>query len=94
MKKLLLASFITTSLALTACGSINDTVPEKTEAQPIIVTQDNFPQAYTNLRFAALLSKTGGVNKLLEMPVPSSDPDKQFVVRMNRVTFYTVAVVD
>ena len=58
------------------------------------MTEANFPQAYTNMRLGALLTKTGGINKFLEMPVPSSDPAKQFVVRMNRDTFYSVAVVD
>ena len=63
-------------------------------SMPTIVTQDNFPQAYTNMRFGAILKKTGGVNKFFAMPVPSSDPDKQFVVRMNRDTPYSVSVID
>lgn len=94
MKKVLLSSIIAATLTLTACGAINETTPTVTAEEATIVTQDNFPQAYTNLRFGALLSKTGGINKFLEMPVPSSDPAKQFVVRMNRDTFYSVAVVD
>ncbi|GGZ82867.1 DUF1214 domain-containing protein [Algibacter mikhailovii] len=60
----------------------------------IIVTPENFPQAYTNLRFAAILKKAGGMNTFLEMPVPSSDPTKQFVVRMNRDTFYSTSIFD
>ena len=63
-------------------------------AAPTIVTQDNFPQAFTNMRFGAILKNTGGVNKFFAMPVPSSDPDKQFVVRMNRDTPYSVSVID
>jgi hypothetical protein len=62
--------------------------------RPPIVTQDNFPQAYTNMRFDRILKKTGGVNKFFTMPVPSSIPAEQFVVRMNRDTPYSVAVVD
>ena len=54
-----------------------------TENTPTIVTQDNFPQAYTNMRLAAVLKKTGDVNKFFKMPVPSSVPAEQFVVRMN-----------
>ena len=61
---------------------------------PIIVTQDNFPQAYTNMRLSAVLKKTGGVNKFFSMPVPSSTPEEQFVVRMNRDTPYSVSVID
>ena len=67
---------------------------ETTEATPPIVTQDNFPQAYTNMRLAAVLKKTGGINKFFKMPVPSSIPEEQFVVRMNRDTPYSVSVID
>jgi hypothetical protein len=63
-------------------------------ASPTTVTQDNFPQAYTNMRLAAILKNTGGVNKSFSMPVPSSNPDEQFVVRMNRDTPYSVSVID
>jgi hypothetical protein len=63
-------------------------------AKPIVVTAENFPQAYTNLRFAAIIEKTGGLNRFLTMPVPSSDPKEQFVVRMNRDTAYSTSVFD
>jgi len=65
-----------------------------TETSPTIVTQENFPQAYTNMRMAAILTKTGGVNKFFTMPVPPSDPAKQFVVRMNRDTPYSLSIID
>lgn len=64
------------------------------QAEPTIVTEKNFPQAYTNLRFAAIIEKAGGVNTFLKMPVPSSDPSEQFVVRMNRDTDYSTSVFD
>lgn len=67
---------------------------ESKESSSIIVTQDNFPQAYTNLRFDAIIKKAGGINTFLVMPVPSSDPTKQFVVRMNRDTDYSTSVFD
>ncbi|MDB4522305.1 DUF1254 domain-containing protein [Gammaproteobacteria bacterium] len=63
-------------------------------AAPTKVTQDNFPQAYTNLRIDKVLKKTGGVNKFFTMPVPSSNPEEQFVVRMNRDTDYSVSIID
>ena len=63
-------------------------------AEPTTVTQDNFPQAYTSMRFGAIIKKANGVNKFFEMPVPSSVPEEQFVVRMNRDTFYSTAIVD
>ncbi len=65
-----------------------------TEISPTIVTQANFAQAYTNMRFAGIVQKTGGVNKFFAMPVPSSVPAEQFVVRMNRDTPYSVSVID
>ena len=67
---------------------------ESTESVPPIVTQDNFPRAYTNMRLGAVLKKTGGVNSFFKMPVPSSIPEEQFVVRMNRDTPYSVSVID
>jgi len=64
------------------------------ESTATIVTEDNFPQAFTNMRLGAMVQKTGGVNKFFTMPVPPSDPAKQFVVRMNRDTPYSVSVID
>jgi len=46
------------------------------------------------MRFGAILKNTGGVNKFFAMPVPSSIPAEQFVVRMNRDTPYSVSVID
>ncbi|MEH6584669.1 MAG: DUF1254 domain-containing protein, partial [Halioglobus sp.] len=63
-------------------------------AAPTIVTEDNFPQAFTNMRFGAILNATGGVNKFFAMAVPSSIPDEQFVVRMNRDTPYSTSIID
>ena len=86
MKKLLLA--LLTSLVFASCSSTD------TDSSPTIVTQDNFPQAYSNMRLGAIVKKAGGVNKFFVMPIPPSDPAKQFVVRMNRDTFYSVSVID
>ena len=63
-------------------------------AAPTIVTQDNFPQAFTNMRIGAIVKMTGGVNKFVAMSVPSSNPDEQFVVRMNRDTPYSSCIID
>ena len=76
-------------------NSENSNVESESEiTNPPIVTQENFPQAYTNMRLGAVLKKTGGVNKFFKMPVPSSIPEEQFVVRMNRDTPYSVSVID
>lgn len=67
---------------------------EKTTNESIFVTKENFAQAFTNMRFGAVLKKTGAVNKFFDMPTPPSDPEKQFVVRMNRDTYYSFAIID
>ncbi len=79
---------------LVGCNS-DETTDQNTETiTPTIVTQENFPQAFTNMRLEAIVKKAGGVNKFFEMPTPGSDPAKQFVVRMNRDTFYSTSVID
>ena len=61
----------------------------------IIVTQENFAQAYTNMRFGAILKLPGaGLNINRDMGYTPTDPAKQFVVRMNRDTWYSASVVD
>ena len=87
-------------LLFSVCFSYGNGDPKKAEKKtadankPIVVTEDNFPTAYSDMRFAALVKQAGGVNKFLKMPNPPSDPAKQFVVRMNRDTPYSGAVVD
>jgi len=82
---------------LVSCNSFgkkdsNQATNEK--SSPIIVTQENFPTAYSNLRMGAIVERVGGVNKVIEMPTPSSNPEEQLVVRMNRDTYYSSAVID
>lgn len=82
---------------LMSCNSTGkkDAIQSTTEeSSPIIVTQENFPTAYSNLRMGAITERAGGVNKFIEMPTPSSNPEEQLVVRMNRDTYYSSAVVD
>jgi hypothetical protein len=86
MKKLLIAAL---AALFMSCSSVDGPSNE-----PIVVTQDNYPQAYTNMRFNAVIKKAGGINKFFVMPNPPSDPTKQFVVRMNRDTFYSISVID
>jgi hypothetical protein len=64
------------------------------ETSATVITQDNFPQAYTNMRLDAILKKAGALNTFFEMPTPPSEPEKQFVVRMNRDTYYSVSIID
>lgn len=64
------------------------------KSTPIIVTQENFAQAYTNMRFGAIIKLAGGLNINHAMAYTPTDPAKQFVVRMNRDTWYSATVVD
>ena len=84
------------SCATPQTGEAETSADEATteESSAIIVTQDNFPQAYTNLRMSMIAEKAGGINKFLEFPTPSSDPAEQPVVRMNRDTHYSSAIID
>jgi hypothetical protein len=60
---------------------------------PIAVTVDNFVRAETTRMFAGMLQATGGVNRWHHTRVPTP-LDQQTVVRMNRDTLYSFAVVD
>ena len=84
------------AIAVITAGFDSDkqSVAQEMKTTPTIVTQDNFPRAFTNMRLGSLVKTTGGVNKFFAMPVPSSIPAKLFVVRMNRDTPYSVSVID
>ncbi len=60
---------------------------------PIHVNVDNFLRAETDMQSARLLASSGGVNKLLHFRKPTPI-DEQIVIRMNRDTLYSGAVVD
>lgn len=61
--------------------------------EPILVTVDNFVRAESNRMMAALQTGAGGVNRWQHTRVPTP-LDQQPVVRMNRDTLYSFAVVD
>jgi hypothetical protein len=59
----------------------------------IAVTIDNLARAETDRMFAGLQRDAGGVNQLSHNRVPAA-VDHQTVIRMNRDTLYSIAVVD
>jgi len=59
----------------------------------IVVNVDNFVRAETDRMFAAISALTGGTNNL-HHDRAFAPIDKQTVIRMNRDTFYTAAVID
>jgi hypothetical protein len=58
-----------------------------------LVNVDNFARAETNRMFSAIMANTGGVNRWwhIRMPTPL---DQQPVIRQNRDTLYSAAIVD
>ena len=68
-KKILFLAAI--AMIFAGCDSDKQTVPQEMKTTPPIVTQDNFPQAFTNMRFGAIVKKAGGVNKFFVEAVPS-----------------------
>jgi hypothetical protein len=57
------------------------------------VNVDNFARAETDRMFAALAAQAGGVNRLSHNRTPTP-LDQQPVIRMNRDTLYSLAIVD
>ena len=57
------------------------------------VTDDTFVRAETDRYFASLVAEAGGVNRWHHTREPAS-VDHQTVIRMNRDTLYSMAVVD
>ena len=58
-----------------------------------LVNVDNFARAETDRMFAALAQQSGGVDRLHHNRVPTP-LDQQPVIRMNRDTLYSLAIVD
>jgi hypothetical protein len=59
----------------------------------ITVDDDNFDRAETNRMFAGLQNDAGSVNQWKHLRAPTAI-DEQTVIRMNRDTLYSMAVVD
>ena len=62
-------------------------------AETTIVNADNFAKAETAVQFDRIVEMVGGVNLFFHLRGPTP-LDKQTVIRMNRDTIYSAAVVD
>ncbi len=82
MKTVLPAALLLTSMAATALAQ--DAVP---------VTVDNFPRAESDLYFGNALKDAGGTGKFFHHREPMA-MDKQTVIRSNRDTLYSAAIID
>ena len=61
--------------------------------KPVIVNVDNFARAETAAQFDRMLGYSGGINKWFHIRQPTP-LDQQTVIRMNRDTLYSAAIVD
>jgi len=59
----------------------------------VLINVDNFVRAESNRMFAAILAGSGGVNQWTHYRQPTP-LDHQTIIRMNRDTLYSAAVVD
>ena len=85
---------------LSASASIFLAIISMTALQPahaveagIVVNVDNFARAETDMQIQRMLEATKGVNKWAHNRLPTP-LDKQNVIRMNRDTLYSFALVD
>ena len=89
MKKLLTVSAVALGLSLTTISALAQ------DNKMINVTQANYNEAETARQFLLTQARAGGVNKWQHFRVPSStDLDKQQVIRMNRDTLYSFAIIN
>lgn len=96
MKILKIASALMLSVLLvSACSKkelvASDITEDKINHVP--VTLENYETAESDLAFNNI-SKFGGTNEFLHFPVEAFDLDNQTVVRMNRDTIYSGAIVN
>ena len=60
---------------------------------PVVVTVYNFARAQADMEFDGILKSSGGTNKWQHNREPTPI-DKQNIIRMNRDTLYSFAIVD
>lgn len=73
--------------------STSDTLDALVDSRQIPVNVDNFIRATTDVEFAKYVSLVGGVNAFYHFRT-APPIDNQPTIRMNRDTFYSIAVID
>lgn len=61
--------------------------------EPVVVNVENFVRAETAAQFDRSIAAAGGINRFFHLRGPTP-LDKQTVIRMNRDTIYSAAIVD
>ena len=84
-----------TAIIAFACAVVMSTTvqAQAQSAAPVKVTPETYVRAETDRRFAGIIQGAGGINqfKFFRVPTPL---DQQNIMRMNRDTIYSLAVVD
>jgi len=94
MKKHMRALVINSLIGV--CLTLFFIVSATSAAEPgnsVMVNVDNFVRAETAAQFDRMLEMSGGVNKWIHF-YQQTPLDKQTVIRMNRDTLYSAAIVD
>jgi len=81
---------IGTCLAILSIASASNA---HAQPEPVIVNVENFVRAETAAQFDRIVETAGGVNRFFHLRGPTP-LDKQIVIRMNRDTIYSGALVD
>lgn len=86
-------AFVLVPFAVSAAEPTGDRLSAILGGATVPVTVNNYVAVETAGQFARILKMTGAVNKLMSFREPTP-LDKQSVIRMNRDTLYSFAVVD
>jgi len=90
MPNLMTSAVMSVCLAILSIASASNA---SAEAEPVIVNVENFVRAETATQFDRVLANAGGVNRFFHLREPAP-LDQQTVIRMNRDTLYSAALVD
>lgn len=86
-------SIITLSSLILATAMAIASVHAEDVESPVVVNVENFARAETSAQFDRILLMTEGINEFVHLRGPTP-LDKQNVIRMNRDTLYSAAIVD
>jgi hypothetical protein len=85
--------YLSACVALISAVALTTMHSSALAATPIVINVDNFDKAQTDFEFAGIVKLAGGTNKIHSNRTPTPI-DKQNVIRMNRDTLYSLAVID
>ena len=82
-----------TNASIGVCLAILSIASASGAGEPVTVNAENFVRAETAGQFDQIVKMAGGVNRFFHLRGPTP-LDQQTVIRMNRDTIYSAAVVD